>query len=157
MLQPSNVVPETTSVTEDEFRAAMLAGLARCEKKSSDKALAYVMDITTKQLGNIKNKGGTPSPKRLWDAHAAHGTGLEDIAALYGMRLVAKEAVCDVDDVSVMIARLLLWLHEAQHPNSPGGRKVVHSELLPAEFMIRQLNQATGDWLATIADHRKLA
>jgi hypothetical protein len=151
------VVPEMKDVTEHDFRAAMLAGLARCEKKSSDKALAFVMDITTKQLTNIQDKGATPSAKRLWDAHGAYGTGLEDIAALYGLRLVSKEAVCDVDDASVLIARLLLWLHECQHPESPGGRSVVHTELLPAEFMIRQLHQATGDWLAEIASLRASA
>lgn len=154
MTRRSNVVPETPNVTEPEFHAAMLSGLARCEKLSDEKALAFVMDITTKQLGNIRTKGSMPAPKRLWDAHAAHGTGLEEVAALYGYRIVAKEAVCDVDDASVLITRVLLWLHESQHPDSPGGRAVVHTELIPAELMIRQLHQATGDWLGSIAEHR---
>lgn len=154
MTQRNNVVPETTDVNEDEFHAALLAGLARAAKMpGGDKALAFVMDCSTKQLDNIR-KGATPHPKRLWDARAHCSTVLDDIADLYGARIVAKEAVCDVDDASVLITRLLLWLHEAQHPGSPGGRRVVPQELLPAEFMIRQLHQATGEWIEQIGKAR---
>jgi hypothetical protein len=154
MVQRGNVVPETTDVSEAQFMAAMVAGLARAEKNVGTKALAFTMDVTVKQLGNIL-AGAATHPKRLWDALAADDTAMADIADLYGKRLVAKEAVCDVDDASVLITRLLLWLHEAQHPNSPGGRNIVHTELLPAEFMIRQLHQATGNWLGQISNHRE--
>jgi len=156
MVQRGNIVPETTSVTEAQFMAAMIAGLARAEKNVGTKALAFTMDVTVKQLGNIL-AGAATHPKRLWDAMAADESAQADIAALYGKRLVDKEAVCDVDDASVLITRLLLWLHEAQHPDSPGGRAVVHTELLPAEFLIRQLHQATGNWLAQIAQARSAA
>jgi hypothetical protein len=145
----SNVVPETAQISEAQFTAAQLSGLARAEKAVGDKALAYVMDVTTRQLANIMG-GASTNPKRLWDALSADGSVLDDIAALYGKRIVSKDAVCDVDDAGLLIARLMAWFAEASHPDSPGGRRIVHTELLPAEFMIRQLHRATGDWLAQI-------
>lgn len=156
MIEHDNVVPGTVDVTEAEFLGAMVAGLARAEKKVGTRALANQMDVSTKQLGNIM-AGASTHPKRLFDVLKSDVTALDDVAKLYGKRLVNKEAVCDVDDASVLITRLLLWLHESQHPDSPGGRNVVHTELLPAEFMIRQLHQATGDWIAQISDIRKSA
>lgn len=156
MTQCGNVLPKTADISEAQFKAAQLAGLARAEKAIGEKGLAYVMDVSTRQLANIMDGGGT-SPKRLWDALSADPSTLDDIAALYGRRIVAKEAVCDVDDAGLLIARLMAWFAEASHPDSPGGRRIVHTELLPAEFMIRQLHRATGDWLAQIGDTKGAA
>jgi len=149
MTQRSTVLPKSTEISEADFLAAQIRGLSRAEKAAGAKALAFMLDITPKQLGNIL-AGASTHPKRQWDALAADPSALDDIAALYGRRIVDKEAVCDVDDASVLIARLMLWLQEAEHPESPGGRSIVHTELLPAEFMIRQLHAATGNWLEQI-------
>lgn len=155
MTQRSNVVPSVSDVTEDQFHGAMIAGLGRAEVSvGSRKALAYTMDVSPKQLGNIF-AGAAPHPKRLWDALAVEPTALDDIARLYGKRMVDQEAVCDTDDASLLIARLLVKLQEAEHPDSPGGRNVTHSELLGMEGLIRQLHGATGNWLNQIEGIRR--
>ena len=107
-------------------------------------------------MAKVFNGGGT-HPKRLWDLLETEPTVLDDIADRYGKRVVDKDAVCDTDDASVLVARLMLWLQEAQHPDSPGGRRIVHGELLDAEKVIRQLHGATGNWLAAIAELRRAA
>ena len=55
----------------------------------------------------------------------------------------------------LLIDRLLVTLHEAEHPDSAGGRAVVHSELLGMEALIRELHGASGNWLAQIEAMRR--
>jgi hypothetical protein len=151
-----SVVPETIVVSDAEFRVAMVAGLARAQKKAGGaKPLAYIMDLSTKMLGRILGGESDTSPKRLWDAHAATGTGLEDIAELYGLRLVPKDAVCDVDNATLVMSGLLNAILTAEHPDSPGGRAITHSELLGMEDLVRQVHAKTGKMLTQIADHRR--
>lgn len=151
------VVTPVRAPTEQEFHASMIAGLARAAVKLGGRgALADKMDMTSAGLKKVFD-GGMTSPKRLFDLLEHDETVLNDVATRYGKRLVDAEAVCDVDDASVLVARLMLWLQEAQHPDSPGGRSVVHTELLPAEFMIRQLHAATGNWITAIGKHREQA
>ena len=150
-------VPKAQRPTEQEFHARMIAGLARAAVRLGGQgALADKMDITPKGLEKIF-KGGATHPKRLFDLLDHDPHVLDDIANGYGVRIVDKEAVCDRDDASVLVARLMLWLQEAQHPDSPGGRNIVHTELLPAELLIRQLHGATGNWLARISDMKNAA
>ncbi|MEH3107123.1 MAG: hypothetical protein PGN09_07535 [Sphingomonas fennica] len=154
-MRPASVVPETTFPTEAEFRAAMLAGLARAERQTSRKVLAFAMDVTTKQLGNIMEAGSMPAPKRLWDALGAEETALDDIARLYGLRLVPQDATCDSDDAGVVLASLLQALLKAEHPDSPGGRTVVPQELLGMETLVRAVHAKTGKMIACIDEHRR--
>jgi hypothetical protein len=149
------VVPKSSDVTEAEFRAAMLSGLARADKRVKAKALAFAMDITTKQLGNITEKGGMPGPKRLWDALAADDTALDDIADLYGKRLVPKDAVCDVDNAALVMSSLLAAMIAAEQPDSPGGRLITHGELLSMEDLVRAVHAKTGTMLTQITDLRR--
>jgi hypothetical protein len=153
-----NVVPETSSVTEDQFHGAMVAGLGRAERSAGAKALAYVMDVTTKQLGNIF-KGSTPNAKRLWDARKANPTVLDDIADLYGCKIVSKALDDAANDIGTLpIATLLARVAAAEAPDSPGGVKKTHTELLDMEAEIRAVHALTADWIerinATRADAR---
>jgi hypothetical protein len=111
------------------------------------------LDVSSTALGK-QLAGSMPDMETIDRAFDAEPSLLDDYMTSKGKRIVDAAAVCDVDDASVLITRILLWLHESQHPDSPGGRAVVHSELIPAELMIRQLHQATGDWLGKIGQHK---
>lgn len=151
----STVVPEIADVTEAEFRGAMVSGLARAEKLVTRKALAEAMDLSTKQVGNILEKGASTDPKRLWDARVVCETALDDIADLYGVRIVPKDAVCDVDDLALLLSRVLVMINEAEHPAGPGGRAVVPQEYLTGEPLMRELHAASGRWLEKCAAIRR--
>lgn len=150
-MQPGSVVPETTSVSEDDFRNAMVSGLARAQKRVGAKALAYIMDLSTKGLGNIF--GGTAKstdPKRLWDARSACPTALDDIADLYGCSIVSKADAAAADLGTLPIASLLAKVAEAESPDSPGGVAKTHQELFDMEAHIRAVHALTGDWIERI-------
>nr|WP_157034308.1 hypothetical protein [Sphingomonas sp. Y57] len=148
MPRPGNVVPEMSTVTEDEFHGALAAGLGRAERKVGAKALAYIMDCTTKQLRNIFG-GSVPHPKRLFDAHLAvpEAGMFDDIGELYGCKVVAKDAADNLSDLTLTLARALVMIREVQHPSSPGGEQVVHSEYLAGEELMREIHNASGAWL----------
>jgi len=151
------VVSKVTPPSEQEFHALMVAGLARAAVNLGGQgALADKMDMTSAGLKKIFN-GGMTSPKRLFDMLLDDRTStvLDDIAARYGRRFVDKEAVCNTDDAGLLLARLLVWVQEAQHPDSPGGRNIVHTELAPVEAQMRELHGALGNWISQIDEVRK--
>jgi hypothetical protein len=133
----------------------MLAGLSRAAARlGGTGALADKMDLTTPGLNKVLT-GGSTHPKRLWDLLAHDPTVLDDIASEYGVKIVDKSAVCDVDDAGVLITRVLLWLQEATHPEGPGGRSIIHTELIEAERLIRELHSATSSWIDEIDELRR--
>jgi len=138
--------------TEAEFRASMLSGLSRCAKTPAGKrALAAEMDLSSKGLDNILLKGAMPGPKRLWDARRACATVLDDIADLYGCRIVSKTDDDVADDVGTLpIATLLAHVAAAESPASPGGTTKTHTELLAMEEEIRAVNALTTEWIERI-------
>lgn len=157
MTHCSNVLPSKPDVNEAKFHNAMIRGLSRAaDALGSLKALAFVMDISTKQLGNIM-AGASTDPKRLWDAHIAAPDAdvMNDIAELYGKRLVDKNATCDTDNLNVLLARVLLMVNEATHPDSPGGRAIVHTEYLDGETLMRQVHTMSANWLEQCAQIRR--
>lgn len=154
MTHPNTVVGETAPLTKQQLHAKLMRGWARGIDRHGKGAFADALDVTPPALDK-QLSGSFPSFETLDKALDAEPTVLDDYFAAKGRRLVDKNAVCDVDDAAVLITRLLLWLQESQHPDSPGGRAVVHSELLPAEFMIRQLHTATGNWIESINSHRR--
>lgn len=155
MTQRSSVVPETNVVTEDQFHGAMVEGLGRAIKNNSERALAYVMGLTTtKQLGNIM-RGSATHPKRLWDALAAEPSVLDNIATLYGKKLVDQDAICDTNNLGMLLAQLHIWLERARHPDSPGGPAIVHSEKLDGEALLRDAYGEIGRFLEECATIRR--
>ncbi len=147
----SSVVPETTTVKDADFRNAMIAGLGRAQLRVGEKSLAFIMDVTTKALRNLF--GGvakSTDPKRLWDALVACPTALDDIADLYGRKLVSKDTQ-EADGFGTLpIASLLARVAEAESPASPGGTAKTHKELLDMEVQIRAVHALTGDWIEKI-------
>lgn len=150
-MRHDSVFPRSSPVAEEDFRTAMVAGLARAQKRVGAKALAYIMDLTPKGLRNIF--GGIahrPDPKRLWDALGACPTALDDIADLYDRRIVSKDAGVIEDHATVPIATLLRLVAEAESPASPGGSAKTHQELLGMEDAVRAVHHITGNWIAEI-------
>ncbi|MDH4746654.1 hypothetical protein OMP43_21745 [Sphingomonas sp. CBMAI 2297] len=144
-----SVVPETSSVREEEFHDAMVSGLARAQRRVGQKPLAFVMDMTVKQLRNILG-GSSPHPKRMWDALGADPTVLDDVADLYGRKIVSKDLDTSADLGTLPLATLLAKVAEAESPASPGGTAKTHSELLGMEEEIRTVHALTADWIERI-------
>jgi hypothetical protein len=154
-MRDPTVVGGKVRLNKQQLHAKIMCGWSRAINNVGGKGtFADKLDITVQALDK-QLAGSMPTPEVLDQALSIEPTVLDDWMEAHGKRLVDKNAVCDVDDASVLIARLMLWLQEAQHPDSPGGRSVVHTELLPAEFMIRQLHAATGNWIQTITETRR--
>lgn len=153
-MQRTTVVGSKPALTKAQIHAKIMRGWSRGIDRHGKGAWADALD----QSGQALDKqlaGSMPTLETLDKALDAEPTVLDDYVAAKGKRIVDANAVCDVDDAGVLITRILLWLQESQHPDSPGGRAIVHSELLPAEFMIRQLHTATGNWIEGINSHRR--
>lgn len=135
MTPDGSVLPPVSSVSELEFHNAMVAGLARAQVSlGSPKALAYVMDLSKKQVGNIM-AGASTDPKRLWDVMAAADGSLDEIAELYGKRIVPKDAVCTTDaKLSVATCALLKKAIDAELDGIED-----HRELLDMEHELRAM------------------
>lgn len=153
MTHRNNVVPAKGLITEVEFLNAMVEGLARAQTKvGSQKALAFVMDLSPKQVGNIM-AGGSTDPKRLWDAHAAIPDAhvMSEIADLYGMRVVPKDSICTSDaKLSQATCALLKKAIDAELDGV-----VDHRELLDMEHELLNLRSMIDSALGEIAVIRK--
>lgn len=153
-MQRTTVVAETKPLTKAQLHAKLMRGWARGIDRHGKGAFADELEVSGTALDK-QLAGSLPSFETIDKALDAEPTVLDDYFAAKGKRVVDANAVCDADDAGVLITRILLWLQESQHPDSPGGRSIVHSELLPAEFMIRQLHTATGNWIESINSHRR--
>jgi hypothetical protein len=148
-----NVVPFAPVVTEADWVTCVISGMARAQRRlGGQKALAYTMDLSAKQVGNILAGTSLPAAKRLFDAHAVEGTLLDDVADLYGMRIVPKDSVCshDASPLSVVTCGLLKKAIDAELDGTE-----THAELLDMENELRAVQRAVDQRLARIADLRK--
>lgn len=150
MSNRSNVVPVKSDVSEQDFQNSVVTGLGRAQAAfGSQKALAFVMDLSTKQVSNIFAGAGTDA-KRLWDVHAVEGSALSDVADLYGYRIVSKDAVCSTDQhLSVATCALLKKAIDAELDGV-----VTHQELLAMEHELRDIQSHVDSALAKIAELR---
>jgi len=154
MTQRTKVVGSAQRLTKPQLHAKIMRGWARAIDRLGKGSFADALESSTQALDK-QLAGSMPTFEMIDRALDAEPTVLDDYFDAKGKRLVDKEAVCDTDDASVLIAKLLLKLHEAQHPDSPGGRSIVHSELLDMEDLIRQLHGATGNWIEQITQLRR--
>lgn len=146
----AHVLPPVLDISEEQFRAVMILGLSRVEKTlGGRRQLAAAMDLSTKQVGNIMRAGST-DPKRLFDIWESGS--LDDIADLYGFRVVPKGAVCssDVGRSSLTVLGLLQKLMEAE-----ADGKIDHSEKLGMEPDLRAVRSFIDRMLEDIADLRR--
>lgn len=148
------VVAKAQRLTKPRLHALLMEGWSRAIVKLGKGKFADAVEISGTALDK-QLTGSMPGFDIIDKAFDACPTVLDEYFRAKGKRLVDEEAVCDTDDASVIIARLMLWLQEAEHPNSPGGRRVVHTELAQAETLIRQLHGATGNWLVQIEAMRR--
>lgn len=157
MTQRTSVGGKTRSLTKAELHSVLMIGWSRAIASCGGKG-AFVdrMDTNDETLRRQIN-GSFPGFDMINRAFDIDGSVLDDWLLAKGKRVVDEGAVCDTDDASILVARLMLWLQEVQHPDSPGGRSIVHTELIPAEQLIRQLHGSTGNWLARISALRAAA
>lgn len=144
------VVRINSPVTEPEFHAALIAGLARAAKNVGRGTLADRMQMSGRGLDKIF-AGSTPFAKREWDALAACPTALDDIADLYGKRIVPKGSICDTDAKAA--PALVAALHKVIEAEADGV--IDHREVLAMEPELIAAEQAVQVLRARIADIRK--
>lgn len=149
-----SVVSANRRLNKPQVHAHLMEGWARAIANLGKGKFADALEISTVALDK-QLAGSMPGFEIIDKAMDACPTVLDEYARAKGKRLVDENAVCDTDDASLLIARLLVKLQEAEHPESPGGRSVVHSELLGMEDLIRQLNGATSNWLHQIEQLRR--
>lgn len=138
MANRQTVVRKRSKLSKPMVHALLMEGWSRAIAKFGKGAFADALEISSVGLDK-QLVGSMPDFATILDALDHDETVLDDLLKAKGLRLVDAEAVCDSDDASVLIARLMVWLAEAQHPDSPGGRRIVHTELVGAEALIRQL------------------
>lgn len=154
MAARQTIVRKCSTPNKPRLHDLLMIGWQRCVARYGKQAFAEKLDISTvavdKQLS-----GSMPDFSLIVTARGFDEDVLNDVLDELGLRLVSKEATCDVDDLNVLLARALVRINEAIHPDSPGGRAIVHSELLAGEDDMRALHKASGDWLQACADIRR--
>lgn len=94
------VVPKRERLSEAQFHAKVVAGLARVAGQIGAGTLADNMGRSTRQLGNVMG-GSTPDAKALFDALHADATVLDELLAEYGFKLCPLHATA-ANDIATM-------------------------------------------------------
>jgi hypothetical protein len=148
------VVGETTPLPRPRLHAKLMHGWSRAIDRLGKGAFCDAIECTgpgvDKQLA-----GSMPTLEVIDRALCVAPDVLDDWLRAKGLRLVAENAVCDSDDLQLVLARALVMLNEAEHPDSPGGRTITHQEYLTGEAMMRELHAATGSWLQKCTNIRR--
>lgn len=148
------VVGEKRPLSKPRLHALLMEGWSRAIVKLGKGAFADKIGVSAPALDK-QLTGSMPGFDVIDAALDVCPTVLDEYLREKGLRLVDQEAVCDTDDASLLIARLLVKLQEAEHPDSPGGRAVIHTELFDMEALIRQLHGQTGNWINQIETLRR--
>jgi hypothetical protein len=148
------VVRNCSTLSKPQLHALLMEGWARAIAKLGKGLFADHLEISAPALDK-QLTGSMPGFDCIDKAFDADDSVLDEWAAEKGKRIVAKEAVCDVDDLRLLIARVMLKMQEVTHPDSPGGAAIVHSEYLDGETLMRELHGATGEWLARCSEIRR--
>ena len=148
------VVSKRQPLSKPQLHSLLMQGWTRAIAKLGKGRFADAIGVSGPALDK-QLVGSMPGFDCIDAALDACPTVLDEYLREKGKRLVDQDAVCDTDDASLLIARLMVKLQEAEHPESPGGRAVVHTELLGMELLIRQLHGATGNWLGQIEKLRR--
>jgi hypothetical protein len=154
MATRATVVRNCSKVAKPQLHALLMEGWARCIARFGKGSFADALEISTVGLDK-QLTGSMPDFATIMDAFDHDDTVLDDVLTEKGKRLVSIDAVCDVDDLRLLIARVMVKMQEVTHPDSPGGVAIVHTEYLEGEDLMRQLNGATSEWLAKCSDIRR--
>ncbi len=148
------VVAKAERLSKAALHAKIMRGVARgIDNQGGKGRFADAIDLSTQALDK-QLQGSMPSIEVFDRVMDIEPTVLDDWLRSKGKRLVDEDAVCDVDDCSLLIARVLVMLNEAEHPNGPGGRKIVPQEYLGGEKLMRDLHAASARWLHQCSEIR---
>lgn len=140
------IVPNNDALPKQQLHAKIMRGWARAIDKRGKGRFAD--DIGCSSTGLDKQLSGSlPSLEAIDKALCVEPTVLDDWLKYRGLRVVAEDASCDVDDMQLLLGRVLVMIAEAEHPAGPGGRAVVPQEYLNGEKLMRDLHAVTGRWL----------
>lgn len=155
MPQRTTIVRNTAKIGKSRLHDVLMIGWARMIARHGKSEFADELGVTTAAIDK-QLQGTMPGFDLIVDACGmGEGDVLSEVCDALGVRIVPKEAACDTDDFNLLLARALVTINEAMHPDSPGGRTVTHTEYLDGEEVMRALHKASGDWLQACADIRK--
>lgn len=140
-------------LTRLQLHAKIMLGFSRAIDKLGRGVFLEKIDCTSEGLRKQMN-GGLPSLEVLDRAFDADPMVLDDWMHAKGVRIVSEDAACDTDDLNLLLARALVKINEVTHPDSPGGRAIVHTEYLGGEDLMRQIHSASATWLQQCAKVR---
>jgi hypothetical protein len=146
-------VPKASRLTKPELHAKVMRGWSRAIDRLGKGAFADALEISGAGLDK-QLAGSLPGFDLIDRAFDCEPSVLDDWADTKGLRLVPKDAVCDTDDVSILVSRLLNKLIEAQHPDSPGGRRIVPPEVFGMEELLREVIRVAGSLLDQAETYR---
>lgn len=147
MNQRTSIVRNRSKVSKSRLHDLLMSGWSRMIARHGKGAFADALDASTVAIDKHLT-GSMPGFELIVDALTFEDSDvLDDVFAELGVRIVAADTVCCTDDLSLLIARVLVKVHEAEHPDGPGGRAVVPQEYLDAEQLMAQLHRATGAWM----------
>lgn len=150
----NTVVPQARAFGEDEFHDLAVACISEQIATHGREAVAGVMGITTRQLGNIM-AGSSPAPHRVFNLRRLDPLALDKIDRKQGLRSVPRDATCSSDPVSAKLALLLSYAIEAERPESDGGPPVTLAELLNMpEAELRSAASKLAGWVERIDAYR---
>lgn len=135
-------------VGDDEFHAALMAGLCRMAGKLGSKSRAAAALQMTPQAYAETEKGSVPHVKRLFEALAHDEHVLDDIASLY-----SRKVVPDGKEIDRAAPALVAALHKVIEAEADG--RITHDELLAMEPELRNAEKRLSGMLQKIADIRK--
>lgn len=152
MVDPT-VVAAPQRLTKAQLHAKVMRGWSRGIDRLGKGAFADQIDCSVQALDK-QLAGSLPTFETIDHAMDVEPTVLDDYFSAKGKRLVDKDAVCNSDDVSLLIARVLVMIQEAEHPDGPGGRTIVPQEYIAGEKLMRDLHGASARWLERCSDIR---
>lgn len=155
MANATTVVAAPQRLSKLELHARLMVGWSRLIARMGRGRFADMLEISgegvAKQLA-----GSMPRFEQIDRAFDEDNSILDDWLAHKRKRLVDEDAVCDTDDAALLMSRLLERLLAAQHPDSPGGRRIVAPEIMEMEDLLREVHRMTGNLLEEGARYRGL-
>ena len=148
------VVANRATIAKPRLHAKLMQGWNRIIDKMGKGAFADALGCSTVAIDK-QLTGSMPGFDLIDAAFCIDPSVLDDWLQHRGMRLCAIDAACDADDMGLLMARVLVLIQEAEHPDSPGGRSITHTEYLNGEKLMRQLHAATGRWVDRCTDIRR--
>lgn len=146
LVTDETVVSNTDPLPKHRLHALVMAGWNRAIAARGKGRFADDIDCSLPGLDK-QLTGSLPGLEAIDRALCVEDSVLDDWLGFRGKKLVDKNAVCDVDDLGLLMARVLVMIQEAEHPDGPGGRAITHTEYLNGESLMRQLQAATGKWV----------